>query len=288
MLDRPELHIPSVPLRYEPAFVSMIRERAATRGIAPAIADVFERANITVEVTGGALDWNRPRQSALLIGDHRLGVEILPLLALMGSAERSDVHVIAKPFATQARLLGSLGMASAGVVLPVVPSTLARDRRDILNRDLYWRLMNRNNLPTLGQARRRNAVTLQQSVDLIEDGHAVVLCPTGAVADATKRPWQRGVGKIIQQLPESAWDTTTIVPFWFDSFSRLGLVRSLVQASHGQSPRPSTLTMQLGKQGSPSELLGDDVNILDDLSITEALRQQFVDVFGPGGGSTRG
>jgi hypothetical protein len=287
MLDQPELHAASVPLRYEPGFIGMIRERAATRGIAPAIADVFAEANITVEVTGGAMDWNRPGRGALMLGDHRLGIEMLPLLAVLGSAERKDVHVIGKPFATQARLLGSLSVASADVILPVVPSTLASDRRDVFNRDLYWRLTNRSRLPSLDEVRRRNAVTLQQSVDLVEDGHAVVLCPTGAVADATKRPWQRGVGKIIQQLPEAAWDTTTIVPFWFDSFSRLGLVRSLVQASHGGSPRPRTLTMQLGKQGTPSELLGD-LGALDALSITEVLRQQFVDVFGSGGRNTRG
>ena len=268
------------PLCREPGFVKDTRELVEqTSGIAGAVAETFDRANITVEVEGDTSLIANEGQGALLVGDHRNGFEYAPLLAAFGHMGREDIRLVAKPFSMQARVIGSLGVGGAGLTLPVIPGTLARDRDDKFNRDLYWRIVNRGNLPTKAELKQLNADTLQHCTDLAVSGHAVTLYPAGGVMDATVRPWQRGLGRVIQQLPEEARDGVAIVPFRFDDFSKLRLMRSLTMASSGMVPRPYTITMRLGKQGTVNELLGD-TSRQDAGEITEILRQQFVRAFG--------
>jgi hypothetical protein len=113
-------------------FTSSIRH-LAHQGIAKAVATVFKQANITVEVKGDTSCWSSSDRGTLLIGDHRNGLEYLPLLAALGDAARNNVHIVAKPFSMQARLLGSLGTEGTNMTLAVIPRTLARDRKDIFS-----------------------------------------------------------------------------------------------------------------------------------------------------------
>lgn len=268
------------PLCREPGFVRGTRELVEqTGGIARAVAETFERANITVEVEGDTSRWSSEGQGALFVGDHRIGIEYAPLLAMFGKVGREDMRFVAKPFSMQARVMGQLGVRGADLTLPVIPGTLARDREDKLNRDLYWRIVNKDRLPTKDELRSLNFNTLKDCADLATAGHAVTLYPAGGVMDAVTRPWQRGLGKVIRQLPMEARDNVAVVPFRFDDFSRIRLFRSLVMASNGKAPRQQTITVRLGKQGTVSELI-DDVNNLGADGITEALRQQFVSSFG--------
>ncbi len=98
--------------------------------------------------------------------------------------------------------------------------------------------------------------------------------------DATKKPWQRGLGRIIKQLPEEARDNVGIVPFRFDNFSRLRLICSLIMASRGIEPRPQTITLRTGKQGTVNEVLDSDTDKLNADEITRIIREQFIDAFG--------
>lgn len=268
------------PLCRDPSFIKDTRELVnETGGIAHAVAETFNRANIAVEVEGDTSLIANEGQGVILIGDHRNGIEYAPLLATFGNMGREDVRFVAKPFSMQARIMGSLGVGGAGLTLPVIPGTLARDREDKINRDLYWRIVNRGNLPTKDELKQLNADTLQDCTDLVVAGNAVTLYPAGGVMDATAHPWQHGLGMVIKQLPEEAQDSVAIVPFRFDDFSKLRLVRSLTIASNGMVPRPSMINLRLGKQGSVNELLGD-VSRQDVGEITETLRQQFVQTFG--------
>lgn len=98
--------------------------------------------------------------------------------------------------------------------------------------------------------------------------------------DATKKPWQRGLGRVIKQLPEEARDSVAIVPFRFDDFSKLSLIRSLTMASRGITPRPQTITLRTGKQGMVSEVLAGATDELTADEITTVLKEQFVTAFG--------
>jgi len=124
------------------------------------MAEVFCRANILVRVIGDTTQWEKGGKGALLIGDHRDRIEFAPLLAVLGNMGREDMHFFSKPFSTNARVIKSLGRYAAGVTLPVVPGTLARDRANVWNRDLGWRIVNRNHLPTRDEIAVINANTL--------------------------------------------------------------------------------------------------------------------------------
>ena len=161
MFGPTEKYTVTQPLRHEPAYVKQIRELAErTDGIASAMAEVFCRANILVRVIGDTTQWEKGGKGALLIGDHRDRIEFAPLLAVLGNMGREDMHFFSKPFSTNARVIKSLGRYAAGVTLPVVPGTLARDRANVWNRDLGWRIVNRNHLPTRDEIAVINANTL--------------------------------------------------------------------------------------------------------------------------------
>lgn len=249
-------------------------------GVTSGVAASFREANITVEVDGDMSEWEREGQGALLVGDHRIGAEYAPLMALLGHYGREDVRFVAKPFSMQARVMANLALSQGvDLTLPVIPGTLAKDRANKFNRDLYWRMRERGNLPTKQELKKLNTNTLQETADLIAKGHAVTVYPAGGVMDARKKPWQRGLGRVVSQLSEEARETTTIVPFRFDDFSRLQLIHALHQRRRGKKPKPQTIIMRLGQQGTPDELLGEAMHGQDPGEITEVVRRQFIASF---------
>ncbi|GAB3428651.1 hypothetical protein GCM10027569_72400 [Flindersiella endophytica] len=207
-------------------------------------------------------------------------MEFAPLLAVLGQLGRHDAYWLAKPFSRNAKIMAFLS-PETDMVLHVVPRTLARDRANILNSDLGWRLIERTRLLQLDELSALNQNTLTRASGLLSDGHIVTVYPVGRVADATRRRWQRGVGSIIKMVEPSKRDSTSIALFRFDDFSQIKLLRSLVLRSHGFAPRPYTITLRVGVCGSISELLGGQA-AADELSpaeVTAHLRRQFLSAF---------
>ena len=281
MSDQFERFTTPPPLHPEPGFVRDARELAERLDSATsAVAETFARANISVEVDGDVSTWSDEGQGALFVGDHRNGAEYAPLLAAFGDVGRTACHFVAKPFSLSSRVRNTLTSSDARINLPVIPRTLASDRQDTFNRDLHWRIMRRGNLPTEEELKTLNANTLQDSADLVAAGHIVTIYPTGGVMDAIEKPWQQGLGRIIQQVPEDARDRVAVVPFRFDDFSKVRLISSLVMVRYGLEPSPQTIVLRLGRQGSVNEVLEGSVDELTAREITAALREQFVTAFG--------
>lgn len=270
-------------LRREPLYLRHAREIAKQPGGIPsAAAELFERANITISVIGSTSEWAKPDTGTLLVGDHRNKIEFAPLLAALNRFGRNDVHFVQKPFSTNAKIIRALGEPSNGVSLPVIPRTLARDRKNVFNRDLGWRIALKNNLPTTAQLAQLNEGTLQRAARLLVLGRVVVLYPTGGVSDANCRPWQRGLGSIVKRLPHSSRDSVQVALFRFDNFSTSRIVASLTLQAHGIDPPPYSLTLRMGPQGTVSGLLGGHpvVDVLEPAEISERLRRSFVRFFG--------
>lgn len=76
----------------------------------------------------------------LFVGDHRQGIEYLPLLAKFGDSEKKNVHFVAKSFSMQARIMCHLAATASDLTLPVIPRTCQEIEKNIFNRDLFWRL----------------------------------------------------------------------------------------------------------------------------------------------------
>lgn len=49
----------------------------------------------------------------LFVGDHRQGIEYLPLLAKFGDSEKKNVHFVAKSFSMQARIMCHLAATAS-------------------------------------------------------------------------------------------------------------------------------------------------------------------------------
>jgi hypothetical protein len=269
------------PLCREPEYVRQIRATAENNnGVAAAVATAFHRARIYVTIDGDTTAWRNPGCGTLLITDHRDRCEFAPLLAMLGVLGREDIHFIAKPFAISARVINSLGPRARGITLPVIPRTLARDRPDILNRDLGWRITQLRNLPTYHELNAINAATLTDAATLLDNGELVVIHPTGATVDATVRPWHRGLGTILKTISPAARPHTRIVLARFDHFATTKLVRRLALQGRGITPnRPYVITLRVRINATISQLLDNDATTLDALSaveITQRLRDLYV------------
>lgn len=251
------------------------------RHITKAIAETLWWSNIGVEVLGDTSQYHTPGKGVLFIGDHRNGLEFVPLLAHFGDLERDDVHIVAKPFSTLTKVLSTLDPYSEGLTLPVIPRTLARDRKNKLNRDIYWRLTNRGELPSKEELKMINSNTIQSCVQRVIEGHAVILFPTGGVMDASKNHWRQGLGQVVRQIPEWQYPNVTIVPFRFDDFSKRRLTQALLMRSHGVYPKRQEINLRLGRQGTVRELIGDMkyVQSLQPLEISNLLQRQFIQSF---------
>ncbi|WP_327313327.1 hypothetical protein [Streptomyces sp. NBC_01235] len=270
------------PLRREPAYLRQAVHLArSTGGIASATTVLFRRANITVHVVGDVSGWNQASAGTLLIGDHRDRFEVGPLLAVLGGFPREDIHFIQKPFSKNARLFRSLGSRGEDIPLPVIPQTLAGDRSNVFNRDLWWRMLLRGGLPTAADLRALNMESLDRAARAVSDGRLVSLYPAGGCMDAAKKPWQRGIGRIIKLLSHEARERVQVVLFRFDDFSTLKISRSLRQQERGIRSEPYAVTLRLGAQGSVYDLLGEEapIDYLSAEEITVRLRQRFVEPF---------
>jgi hypothetical protein len=271
----------ATPLRRPARFLVQARQLTDELGSVPlATRELFERANIRVEVVGDTDRWDEGG-GLLLAGDHQNKIEFAPLLDILGRTTDRRVHFVQKPFSINARTLASLGTQAADMSLPVIPGSLARDRRDVVNRDLGWRITQYRRLPTQEQLSNLNRRTVRCAALMLELGHVVTLYPAGGVVDAVVSPWRRGLGSVIKLLPAGIRPDVQVVLFRFDPFPAYRLIWSLRLQSLGITPPPLTLTMRIGVQGTVAELFGDAglVDRLDAAQLTQLLRRLFVGCF---------
>lgn len=176
--------------------------------------------------------------------------------------------------------MGYLAAKSSEPTLPVIPRTLSRDRRNILNRDLFWRLTKRSFLPSESEIREINGSTLEKASCYIQEKEAVVIYPAGGVVDACSARWKRGVGEVIKKVDSSNRDSVKIIPFRFDDFSRWRLMSAVAKACNGKtSDKSQEITLRFGKYGTIDELF-PDVDKLSSMEITSRLQCQFTERFG--------
>jgi len=245
------------------------------------VSKLFEVAKIAVTVDDQLEQLDDSDSGALFVGDHRQGIEYLPLLAKFGDLQKKDVHFVAKPFSMQARIMGYLAAKSSEPTLPVIPRTLSRDRKNIFNRDLFWRLTKRSFLPSESEIREINGSTLEKASCFIQEREVVVIYPAGGVVDACSARWKRGVGEVIKKVDSSNRDSVKIIPFRFDDFSRWRLTRALARACNDRrhSAEIQEIMLRLGECGTIDELF-PDVDKLSSMEITSRLHNQFIEKFG--------
>src|SRR6185437_3589527 len=212
-------------------------------------------AGLPILIKGETSGWNSPGKGALLIGDHRNGLEYFLLLAALGQVGRNDMKILGKPYALSVRLAAALDLHQEGYILPVIPRTLASNRLNIFNRDIWMRFFNANQLSTQKEAKAINATAMQDAASCLAHGSAVGVFPTGGVKSATTSAWYRGVGVIIQVLPEEARDCVMIIPFQFEPFTRFQVVRTLWLWSKGWAVKPRPLTLHVGRPITVADFL---------------------------------
>lgn len=271
-----------LPLEFEPDIIDDLQELTDSKGSAPqAIAEIFDRAGIVINVDGQTDPWSEPGKGALLVGDHRFGIERMLLMSVFGrNIPREDIRFVAKPYSLNARLIGSLGVCATDLTIPVVPTTIASDSPDKVNRDILYRLKHRRALPTKAQIKAFNNQAISKCAQQASEGYAVTIYPTGGVMDATKSPWKRGIGRIIQQISPEAQETVSLVTFRFDNLSKLRFLINLAMRDLKPSLPAQEITMRIGDVGTIRELVGDPSKRTD-IEITELLRQSFLKSLGP-------
>lgn len=268
------------PGKRVPKFLQALQDLTLELALPLAFAEYLRLAKLPIIINGDTSDWNRTRKGVLLIGDHRNGLEYFLLLAALGQEGRNDIKIIGKPYALSVRLTEALDMRHEGYILPVIPGTLISDRLNIFNRDIAMRLLNANNLSTRKEAKAINATAMENAVSFLANGYAVGVFPTGGVKSATKSAWFRGVGAMIQLLPEEARERVVIIPFQFGHFTQLQLVGRLWLYSKGFKVKPGTLSLNLGRQITVADFLtSETAGSTDPQVITERLRLRYVQDF---------
>ncbi|HLZ59990.1 MAG TPA: hypothetical protein VKR06_23835 [Ktedonosporobacter sp.] len=247
-------------------------------GLPIALAQVFDECNIRLVVQGETTGWNAPGKAVLLIGNHRSGFEQVPLTALLGSFGRSDLSIIAIPGMGASKAFELLDQDHASkYTLPVLPSLLAKDRKDIWNHFVFYRFLHARSLPTRAALHEENLRTLSKAAHLLEQGYAIIVFPVGHTEVDIRDVWQRGIGEIVSRLPTSARATIMMALFRLEEdYSKSALAKAFVVRSVGRGPKRRSFTLRLGPQVTCLDLVGQ---ASDPLVITEIVRKQYLERF---------
>lgn len=260
-------------------FPRSIREQARSTGLPHAMSEAFKEANIELVVQGDTSRWDRTGTPTLLLGDHRRGLERLPLMAAFGQLDRSDIRFIAVPHSIAAKITKQLDPDGNDYTLPVLPGLLARDRAFQIDRYTRTRLMQRRSLPTKDEIRQLNQQTFADAAGLLEQGFAVNMFPAGHVDIDIHAPWPKGTGEILSRVPDEVREKLIVVPYRFeDDYSRNGLARSLSARTLGKNPKERTFTLNIGDQKTASELIGSE---RDSRFISDRLQEHYLSTINP-------
>src|SRR5579859_6877864 len=74
-----------------------IKEQARKTNVSTALSHAFTDARICINIQGEIGNWVNTGIPTFFIGDHRSGLERLPLIATLGRFGRDDVRFIALP-----------------------------------------------------------------------------------------------------------------------------------------------------------------------------------------------
>lgn len=259
-------------------FVRTFLHRIRAVGLPIALAQAFDDCNIRLVVQGETTGWNATGKAVLLIGNHRSGFEQVPLMALLGSFGRCDLSIIAIPGMGASSAFELLDQAhESKYTLPVLPSLLAKDRKDIWNHFVFYRFLHARSLPTQAALHEENLRTLSKAAHLLEQGYAIIVFPVGHKQVDIGDVWQRGIGEIVSRLPASARAHIMMALFRLEEdYSKSALAKAFVARSLGRGPKTRSFTLQLGSQVTCLDLVGQES---DPLVITEIVRKQYQESF---------
>jgi hypothetical protein len=259
-------------------FVRTFLQHIHAVGLPIAMAQAFDDCNIRLVVQGETTGWNTPGKAVLLVGNHRSGFEQVPLMALLGSFQRSDLSIIAIPGIGASRTFELLDQErGSSYTLPVLPSLLAKDRKDIWNHFVFYRLLHYWSLPTRAALHEENLHTLSKATHLLEQGYAIIVFPIGHTDVGIHDVWQRGIGEIISRLSAPMRANTMMVLFRLEEdYSKSALAEAFVVRSLGRVPKQRSFTLRLGPQVTCFDLVGQES---DPLVITETVRKQYLESF---------
>jgi hypothetical protein len=259
---------------WTPPFLREIESLASERGLLDATQNILKRDGIDVAVDGDVERLYAHTGGLLFAGDHKNQWEFVAIMDLLSKMGRQELLLIAK-FYVHWQAHQALGDVAARHIVPVYPRILARDRGELLNSETGNRLMYRRFLRTAADSAQLNDHALDTAAQSLINNDAVGIFPCGSVVDAKTHPWRRGVGEIIQRIPDDAKSNVLIVPFGMEDISRLRLVAAVAMRGRGVFGRPQTMTLQLGTVQTVQELV-DTLpceNRNDPMAITMGVRK---------------
>ncbi len=259
-------------------FVRTFLRHIRAVGLPIALAQAFDDCNIRLVVQGETTGWNAPGKAVLLIGNHRNGFEQVPLMALLGSFQRCDLSIIAIPGIGASRAFELVDQEHGlRYTLPVLPSLLAKDRKDIWNHFVFYRFLHARSLPTRAALQEENLHTLSKAAHLLEQGSAIIMFPVGHKDVDVRDVWQRGIGEIVSRLPASTRANMMIAFFRLEEdYSKSALLKAFVVRSLGCVPKQCSFTLRLGQQVTCLDLVGQESN---PLLLTEIMRKRYLENF---------
>ncbi len=259
-------------------FVRTFLQHIQAVGLPIALAQAFDDCNIRLVVQGETTGWNAPGKAVLLIGNHRSGFEQVLLMALLGSFQRCDLSIIAIPGMGASRAFELVDQDhESRYTLPVLPSLLAKDRKDIWNHFVFYRFLHSRSLPTRAALHEENLHTLSKAAHLLEQGYAIIVFPVGHKDVDIRDVWQRGIGEIVSRLSASARANVMMGLFRLEEdYSKSALAKAFVVRSLGRVPKHRSFTLRLGQQVTCLDLVGQKS---DPLVITEIVRKQYLESF---------
>lgn len=243
-----------IPPAIVPPFAKKIGEAAARMNYADAVVDVFRDANIHFEVEG---DLSSAHEHGLVIAsDHRHRIEPLLAQALMSKSGRDSSHVIAMPTSFAGRLIQSSGSKGQELIIPIVPGINTVDSRVSWRhpKEAYRQRRYPHVLSLTKEATREiNNQALKKASHHASAGGAVTIFPTGDTVEAANASWQRGLGRLVQQVPAEAWDSTELAVLRADAFPLKKVLSSLALRDLGIRPRKQTVVMRAARLGTINE-----------------------------------
>lgn len=260
-------------------FTRSIREQAGHTGLPNALSEAFTEANIDLLIRGDTTRWDRSGTPTLLLGDHRSGLERLPLMAAFGQLDRSDIQFIAVPHSIAAKITKALDPEGNDYTLPVLPGLLASDRGFQMDRYTKTRVLHHGSLPTRDEIRQLNKQTFQDAAGLLEQGFAVNIFPAGHVDIDIHEQWPKGTGEILARVPDEVRKHLIVVPYRFeDDYTRERLAKSLTTRSLGKKPKERIFTLTIGDQKTAHELIGSEQ---DPRIISDRLQDHYIAALNP-------
>ena len=264
-----------IPPAFLPPFVRKIGALASEIGFADAVTEVFDRANIHVELEGDLSPADG--QGLIIAGDHGQRIEPLLVQAAMSKADREASRVIAMPVSFAGRLMQGSSQEGKDLIIPVIPTKWAAENSFSLNdpRNMVRRIKHPDvlNQPK-ASLQKLNAEAMTTAADHAAEGGTVTIFPT---CNSIELPWRNGIGHIVSGLPEDAWANTHIAAFRPEPFSIKGVMSSLLLRDMGIRPKHQTLALSIHSLGPAEEFLADADQ--DAARIAEVIRRRYLQQF---------